>query len=65
MARPEGIKAKLKNNDNKNHRNHEEWQIGKKLGRAKQTWIADLDDDGRELWTGHWERVPELNKEER
>ena len=34
--KPEGLKSKLKDNSKKLHRNYEEWQTGKKLGRPAQ-----------------------------
>jgi hypothetical protein len=44
--KPAGLLTKLKDNSNKKWREHNEWQIGKKLGRPKQVWID-----------GHWEKV--------
>lgn len=57
MAQGRGKKI----NPTKNHRAHEEWTLGKKLGRRKQQWVWDLDlksdtplPDQQE---GHWEKI--------
>lgn len=63
MARPVGVAIKTKDNSRKKHRENEEFQKGKKLGRPKQVWV--WDDIGRRGAfaypnvdpVGHWEKV--------
>lgn len=43
MARPAGLTTKLKNNDNKHPRIHDEWMEAKKLGRPAQQFNAELN----------------------
>ena len=38
MTMPAGIQKKTKDNSGKKYREHEEWQVGKKLGRPKQVF---------------------------
>lgn len=59
MARPAGVTAKTKDNSKKLHRNREEWQKGKRIGRPKQAWVFDepLAVAAGEQPTGHWERT--------
>lgn len=52
-------------NPTKNHRAHEEWMHGKKIGRRKQQWVWDSTrclTHGEPcgctlLQEGHWEKV--------
>lgn len=53
MGRPVGLQSKLKDNSNKKYREHDEWMLGKKIGRKKQQWV--WDDEAQNL--GHWEKV--------
>lgn len=53
MTMPAGIQKKTKDNSGKKYREHEEWQVGKKLGRPKQVWVPAVMSDG----VGHWEKV--------
>lgn len=39
----------------KNARAHEEWMKSKKQDRPRQVWVPDLNADGWEEPTGHWE----------
>jgi hypothetical protein len=48
MAMPVGIQRKTKDNSKKLHRNREDWQKGKKLGRPAQQFNAE---------TGQWEKI--------
>ena len=50
MAKPVGLTSKLKNNDHKNARAHEEWMKGKRLGRPKQQFFQSLSVSG-------WQKV--------
>jgi hypothetical protein len=43
MARPAGVTAKTKDNSKKLHRNREEWQKAKKLGRPAQQFNAETN----------------------
>ena len=43
MARPAGLTTKLKNNDKKHPRIHDEWQKAKRLGRPAQQFNAELN----------------------
>ena len=61
MTMPAGIQKKTKDNSGKKYREHEEWQVGKKLGRPKQRWVLVFDEpltaDAGEQPSGHWEKV--------
>lgn len=59
MAKPAGVTAKTKDNSRKKHRENEEFQKGKKLGRPKQLWVPEepLATAAGEQPTGHWEKV--------
>ena len=48
-----------KQNANKNYIAHQEWMVGKKLGRTKQVWIWFLNQPVNEFGhrPGYWERV--------
>ena len=48
MAKPVGLKSALKDNSKKKWREHDEWMIGKKIGRPKQQWNPN---------GGYWEKV--------
>lgn len=39
MSRPAGVTAKTKDNSKKKFREHEEWMVGKKIGRPKQVYV--------------------------
>lgn len=60
MAKPLGIARATKNNDNKHPQQHDEWMLGKKIGRKKQVWITasveELIQSSGET-TGHWEKT--------
>ena len=53
MARPDGLTQKTKDNSRKLHRNHEEWMVGKKIGRQKQVWVPPV---AVSKTIGHWEK---------
>ena len=53
MTMPAGIQKKTKDNSGKKYREHEAWQVGKKLGRPKQVWVSAVMSDS----VGHWEKV--------
>ena len=61
MTMPAGIQKKTKDNSGKKYREHEEWQVGKKLGRPKQRWVLVFDEPlaaiAGEQPSGHWEKV--------
>jgi hypothetical protein len=61
MARPEGLKSKLKDNSKKLHRNRAEWMAGKKLGRPKQVFVYNNGHGWAGLDSGHWEKVPSVS----
>jgi hypothetical protein len=48
MAMPVGIQRKTKDNSKKLHRNREDWQKGKRLGRPAQQFNAE---------TGQWGKI--------
>ena len=60
MAKPVGIVGK-KDHTRKLHANREQWMLGKKLGREKQTWIWTLEPVMAEALgispQGHWEKI--------
>jgi hypothetical protein len=47
MARPVGVVAKTKDNSRKKHREHEEWQKGKRIGRPAQQYNAETKTWGK------------------
>lgn len=72
MAKPlstTSTQQKIDHSKKKNHRSHEEWSLGKKIGRAKQVWVdtsmgMSIEDierltDGQilALPKPHWEKV--------
>lgn len=56
-----GRGPKLKNE--RNHRAHEEWMKGKKLGRPKQVWMQErvVSPDNIVEIKDHWEKVKVSN----
>lgn len=57
MTKPVGVVTKTKDNSRKKHRENEEFQKGKKLGRPKQVWVLEepLNVPAGEQPSGHWE----------
>ena len=45
-----------KQNANKNYIAHQEWMVGKKLGRTKQEWVPFVFDPVNGL-QGYWSKV--------
>jgi len=47
MARPAGVTVKTKDNSKKKHREREEWQKGKRIGRPAQQYNAETKQWGK------------------
>ena len=47
MAKPVGLQTKLKNNDKKHPRIHDEWMEAKRLGRIPQQFNAETNTWGK------------------